>query len=161
MPSKRNEILDSAENRIRRFGYTGFSFRDVAADVGIKSASVHHHFPTKGDLASAVAHRYSTHFFENVQTAATVAEWQAAFRSALENDGQLCLCGVLAANRDALPDEVAREARDFFEAAIEALTAVTGNLERSTQILATLEGAMILARSLDDLAVYDAATKHL
>ena len=32
---------------MRRGGFHGFSFRDLAADVGIKSASVHYHFPIK------------------------------------------------------------------------------------------------------------------
>ena len=50
-------IMDAAERRIRELGYNGFSFRDIAADVGIKSASVHHHFPTKPALAAAVARR--------------------------------------------------------------------------------------------------------
>ena len=36
---------------------TGFSFRDLAAEIGIKSASVHHHFPTKAGMAAAVARR--------------------------------------------------------------------------------------------------------
>jgi TetR/AcrR family transcriptional repressor of nem operon len=30
---------------MRHAGYGGFSFRDLAAEIGIKSASVHHHFP--------------------------------------------------------------------------------------------------------------------
>lgn len=161
MPSKRTDILDSAERRIRSFGYTGFSFRDVASDVGIKSASVHHHFPTKGDLAAEVAHRYSDRFFEEVQSAETVTQWATAFRTALSQDGQLCLCGVLAANRDALPEGVALEARAFFETAIEALSKITGDVESATRTLSTLEGAMILARSMGDLSVYDTATKDL
>src|SRR3712207_8206920 len=40
-------IMDAAERRIRAAGYGGFSFRELAAEVGVKSASVHHHFPTK------------------------------------------------------------------------------------------------------------------
>ena len=37
-------LMDVAEARIREAGYRGFSFRDLAAEIGIKSASVHHHF---------------------------------------------------------------------------------------------------------------------
>jgi hypothetical protein len=39
-------LMDLAEAHIRSAGYAGFSFRDLAAEIGIKSASVHHHFPT-------------------------------------------------------------------------------------------------------------------
>src|SRR6478752_8675700 len=38
--------MDLAESHMRVAGYAGFSFRDLAAEIGIKSASVHHHFPT-------------------------------------------------------------------------------------------------------------------
>ena len=38
-------------------GYGGFSFHDVAVEIGIKNASVHHHFPTKATMAAAVARR--------------------------------------------------------------------------------------------------------
>jgi TetR/AcrR family transcriptional repressor of nem operon len=51
-------LMDLAEARIREAGYRGFSFRDLAAEIGIKSASVHHHFPTKAGMAAAVARRY-------------------------------------------------------------------------------------------------------
>jgi TetR/AcrR family transcriptional regulator, transcriptional repressor for nem operon len=47
-------LMDLAEAHIRNGGYTGFSFRNLAAEVGIKSASVHHHFPTKVKMAAAV-----------------------------------------------------------------------------------------------------------
>ena len=37
----------------------GFSFRELAADVGVKSSSVHYHFPTKEALAAAVIRRWA------------------------------------------------------------------------------------------------------
>ena len=40
-------IMDAAERRMRIGGFNGFSFREIAADVGVKSSSVHYHFPTK------------------------------------------------------------------------------------------------------------------
>ena len=45
-------LMDLAENHMRHAGYGGFSFRDLAAEIGIKSASVHHHFPTKATMAA-------------------------------------------------------------------------------------------------------------
>ena len=61
----------------------------------------------------------------------------------------------------ASPDSVAAEARAFFEGAMAALSRITGDPTRATQILATLEGAMILAQSIEDIAVFDAATRGL
>ncbi|HTV36640.1 MAG TPA: TetR family transcriptional regulator [Xanthobacteraceae bacterium] len=39
--------MDLAEGHMRNAGYGGFSFRHLAAEIGIESASVHHHFPPK------------------------------------------------------------------------------------------------------------------
>jgi TetR/AcrR family transcriptional repressor of nem operon len=52
-------IMDAAERRMRKGGFSGFSFREIAADVGVKSSSVHYHFPTKENLAAAVIQRYT------------------------------------------------------------------------------------------------------
>jgi AcrR family transcriptional regulator len=59
-------LMDLAESHMRHAGYGGFSFRDLAAEIGIKSASVHHHFPTKATMAAAVARRYADRFFAKV-----------------------------------------------------------------------------------------------
>jgi AcrR family transcriptional regulator len=59
-------LMDLAEAHIRESGYAGFSFRNLAAEVGIKSASVHHHFPTKAKMAAAVARRYGERFVASV-----------------------------------------------------------------------------------------------
>ncbi len=66
MSETAERLMDLAETRIREAGYRGFSFRDLAAEIGIKSASVHHHFPTKAGMAAAVARRYGERFFELV-----------------------------------------------------------------------------------------------
>src|SRR6266404_5647499 len=58
--------MDLAEADIRKAGYAGFSFRDLAAEIGIKSASVHYHFPTKATMAAAVARRYGDRFLAAV-----------------------------------------------------------------------------------------------
>ena len=43
---------------VQAHGYSGLNFRHLAEVVGIKSASIHYHFPTKADLGAAVAKRY-------------------------------------------------------------------------------------------------------
>lgn len=159
-------ILDAAERRIREAGYGGFSFRDIAADVGVKSSSVHYHFPTKEALAAAVAARYTDRFAEAVgqEVAAggdPVAAWRQAFRRSLLDDGRMCLCGSLAATSRDLSLEVAREVRRFFELGVENLVAGGLPHDRAMHVLATLEGAMLLANVLGTAAAFDEATAAL
>ncbi len=173
--TKAQEILDSAERLARRRGYNGFSFRDLATEVDIKSASVHYHFPTKADLGAAVVHRYTDRFIDalgdpNDPLAAPHAlleRYVDAFRRALVMDRQMCLCGMLGAEVESLPAEVAAEVRAFFERNIQWLAAVltrragdaAGDRARPEKqaltILALLEGAMVVARTLGRDEVFD------
>src|SRR5690348_18159211 len=59
MSDVKTAIMDAAEQRMQLGGFGGFSFREIAADVGVKSSSVHYHFPTKEDLAAAVIRRWA------------------------------------------------------------------------------------------------------
>ncbi|QRM34345.1 TetR/AcrR family transcriptional regulator [Microvirga sp. VF16] len=161
-----NAIMDAAERRIREAGYGGFSFRDIAADVGVKSSSVHYHFPTKEALAAAVASRYTDRFTDAVgQQVADgdnpVEAWRKAFRRALRDDGSMCLCGSLAVMSRDLSREVASEVRRFFELGVENLVARGLTRERAMQVIATLEGAMLLANVLGDATAFDEATAAL
>jgi TetR/AcrR family transcriptional repressor of nem operon len=104
-------IMDAAERRIRDAGYSGFSFREIAADVGVKSASVHYHFATKESLGASVARRYTQRFMSSVEREVSggrdvIEAWVQAFRRSLYDDGKMCLCGALAATSQDLSEEV-------------------------------------------------------
>lgn len=166
--STATRILDAAERRVRTAGYGRLSFRDVAADVGIKSASVHHHFPTKEALVTTLAARYTERFFDSVSEAGTarLTAYRTAFRRSLEADGQMCLCGMLGAESAGLPGSVVGEARRFFSRAVAhlagSLDAAGGDPRgRAMAIIAQLEGALILARTCGDINVFDEATADL
>jgi TetR/AcrR family transcriptional repressor of nem operon len=159
-------IMDATERRIRTAGYSGFSFREIAADVGVKSASIHYHFPTKSALAAAVARRYNARAVEAASTAViagqdVVQAWKAVFRNALDEGGKMCLCGSLGATVGDLTPDVAHEVRQFFKAGIASLVAGGLTEERATQVLATLEGAILMASAQSDPAIFDRATADL
>src|SRR6202165_5832005 len=157
-------LMDLAEARIREAGYRGFSFRDLAAEIGIKSASVHHHFPTKAGMAAAVARRYGDRFFEMVARrddesgGGVVALYRSTFRSAIERDGRMCLNGVLGAEAGGLPPGVVAEIEMFFRRCIEDLSSRIGGADavaRAFHVMAALEGGLILARAYGDISAFD------
>jgi TetR/AcrR family transcriptional repressor of nem operon len=162
--------MDLAEARFREGGYAGFSFRDLAAELGIKSASVHHHFPTKAMMAAAVARRYGQRFLDSVARPPdaanddAVAVYRSAFRAALARDGKMCLCGVLGAEAGALSPEVADEIKSFFRRCIDDLSARIGGPAAESQafhVMATLEGGMMLARAYRSIEPFDHAVEAL
>jgi len=167
MSSKRDEIMDVAEHMIRKHGYNGFSFREIATSVGVKSASVHYHFATKAELGAALARRFRERFEAELAARASpdinpLAVWRNLFRDALNDDGLMCLCGILAVEGDDLPHEVATEARQFMQSGIDGISKLEGHdAQDGARIMAQLEGAMLLARSLGDPKIFDQATQHL
>ncbi|HJT14927.1 MAG TPA: helix-turn-helix domain-containing protein, partial [Dongiaceae bacterium] len=56
----RARILDVAQGLIQQRGYNGFSYRDIADEVGIRAPTIHYYFPAKADLAAALVDRYAT-----------------------------------------------------------------------------------------------------
>ena len=163
-------LMDLAETHIRNAGYGGFSFRDLAAEIGIKSASVHHHFPTKATMAAAVARRYADRFFSAVAPQANetaedaIAIYRGTFKAALDRDGLMCLFGVLGAESGGLSPELAKEILSFFRRCIEDLSRRIGGPDadaRAFQVLATLEGGMMLAHAYRDVEAFDQAVAGL
>jgi TetR/AcrR family transcriptional regulator, transcriptional repressor for nem operon len=163
-------LMDMAEAHIRHAGYRGFSFRDLAAELGIKSASVHHHFPTKATLVAAVVRRYGDRFLAAVAARPNetgndaISAYRWAFRKAFERDGRMCLCGVLVAETGVLTPEVVEEIQSFFRRCIDDLTQRIGGPEadaRAFHVMATLEGGMMLARAYRDIGAFDQATESL
>jgi TetR/AcrR family transcriptional regulator, transcriptional repressor for nem operon len=53
----RDKILNAAQSLIQTRSFEGFSFQDIADQVGIRKASLYHHFPSKDDVALAVLER--------------------------------------------------------------------------------------------------------
>src|SRR6202050_5213821 len=55
-------ILDVAEQLAQTRGYNGFSYADIASQLGVTKASLHYHFPSKAELGRALIDRYQTNF---------------------------------------------------------------------------------------------------
>jgi TetR/AcrR family transcriptional regulator, transcriptional repressor for nem operon len=170
--TKREEILDVAEAMIRNVGFNGFSTRDVASAVGIKSASVHYHFPTKADMGAAVTERYTDRFLNELgdprqfkdDAREVVALYVNTFRETLIRDDKLCLCAVLGAEIGGLPLEVGSQTRVFFARNLAWLKKALAESSKmsvpeasafAVHILAALEGGMILSKALDKEKIFE------
>ena len=166
--SKADEILEVGQELIQTVGYDGFSYRDIADRVGIKSASVHYYFPAKTDLAEAVAEQYRTEFAETVNQISAIgalnrlAAFADIFQDTLENLDRVCLCGMLASESSSVPDTVSAQTRLFFNEQQDwigqtiadgiddgTIIATVEPDEFAKTFLSALEGAMMMARSME------------
>lgn len=165
--STRDRALAIAIRLIQERGYNGFSFQDIAKELGISHVAVHHHFATKADLVTAAIRRYSEAFAAELRAidqqqmapAAALRAFAQLFRATLADGSRICLCGMLTAELTSLPDQATPLLRRFYE---DNEAWLTGVLRRSQSLsaaraatlaaafLAALEGAMMSARAFGD-----------
>ncbi len=155
----REAILAAARASVQRGGYSALSFRDLAADVGIKSASVHHHFPTKADLAEALLGRYSEDLsaildpLVDASFDEAIAGYVALFRSFVNDANEMCLGGMMSAEVNALSAPVRAQIARFAKTNTDWLRGVLakGHPElsaiqldaRASAIFAAMQGALL------------------
>jgi TetR/AcrR family transcriptional regulator, transcriptional repressor for nem operon len=170
--NSKEAILEVARRTAQAHGYGGLNFRDIAAAVGIKAASIYHHFSSKADLGAAVAKRYWEDTAAGLEalSAATgdpakaLQAYPGLFRQSLEQENRMCLCSFMAAEYDDLPDKVKTEVQAFADVNVAWLTrmlaatcvAGSNNEARARAIFAAVAGAQLMARSRADLGLFDA-----
>ena len=169
----KSKILDTAERLIAQGGYGAFSFRDIADEIGIKSASVHYHFPTKSDLVAAVMVRYNEAFAQKLPNPDSGQAPQMlingfidGFKAKIVDQRNMSLCTMLTADKALLPMQVCNELAMFYQLKLEWLTKVFFCNERvdedaarsqAVQLLACLHGASILVQGTDQPELFDCA----
>jgi TetR/AcrR family transcriptional repressor of nem operon len=180
-PRTADRILDIAERLVQTRGFNSFSYADIATELGITTASLHYHFPTKAELGKALIDRYAQRF---AAALIRIDEDQAGARAKLEayaglyadvlRGKRMCMCGVLAAEYQTLPQPMRAAVIQFFDDNQTWLAAVlaqgdadrTLNLDGSIDdlaqtILGTLEGAMLVAMPYGDVARFSNTARHL
>lgn len=175
--STRALLLSHTEQLLQTRGYAAFSYADLADRVGIRKASIHHHFPTKEALGIALVDDYLERFGRRLAEidragldfARTLAKYAELFDDATRGK-QLPLCGALAAGVHSLPPALQAKTKEFFDLHLQWLTRL---MERGAQegglaegyapgdaallVLSGLEGASIVAIAIDDQAVVQRA----
>ncbi len=152
-------------------GYQGFSFRDISSQAGIKPASIHYHFPTKGDLGEALLIEATTEFQRQLvsieqqheRAAQRLVAFVGIFEETFGEADRLCLVCMLAAGQDTVPAEIRARIREFWDIAVRWTEACIDKGMRAGEfyadldsrvvaqtLLATLEGAMLTGRAYQD-----------
>jgi len=178
-----DDILACARSLILAGGYNGFSYADIAEVVGIRKASIHHHFPSKVDLVRTLVARYREEAQAGIanlelrvsdpleQLRFYIGYWETCIADA---SAPFCVCALLASQLPVLPEEIGLEVRAHFRALSAWLTSV---LERGAQrgqlhlsnsprteaeaFMATVHGAMLSARAYGDPKIFGFITAPL
>jgi len=174
-------ILDVAERLAQDRGFNGFSYADIATELGITKAALHYHFAGKADLGEALIGRYTERFGEalaaidaSTHVAADKLRGYANLYLDVLRARRMCLCGMLAAEYPTLPDAMRALVVTFFdqnEAWLEGVLEqglgdgslrFTGTAPSTARmIIGCLEGAMLVARPYGDIPRFQDTASNL
>lgn len=160
---------------MRTKGYAAFSYADLAKTVGVAKPTIHHHFPTKEELGTAIVEAYVARVrrdFERIelQNEEVVSRLEAFFRLFQESaeGGFLPLCGALAAEMSALPVGLQEMTKRFFDIQLKWLTKTInlgigrgeiplgcGARQKAFMLLSLLEGSSFVEWATKDGDVID------
>jgi TetR/AcrR family transcriptional repressor of nem operon len=177
----RSRILDAGERLVQVRGFNGFSYADVATELSLTKASLHYHFPSKAELGEALIARYAERFAQalaaidaNVTPAPAKLDAYASLYTEVLREDRMCLCGMLAAEYQTLPDPIRNAVVAFLDnnEAWLALVLEQGREDRSLRFAGTaadtarsivsgLEGAMLVARPYGAIERFETAAAQL
>jgi TetR/AcrR family transcriptional repressor of nem operon len=164
-------ILDVAEELVQVRGFNAFSYADVAAALGMTKAGLHYHYPGKAELGEALVARYSERFAaalaeidrRDTDAAAKLRAYANLYTEVLRVR-RMCLCGMLAAEYQTLPESLRDAIVGFFnlneawlvrvlkQGRSDGSLSFEGSLADSARMIVSgLEGAMLVARPYGDL----------
>jgi TetR/AcrR family transcriptional repressor of nem operon len=177
----KDSIIEVATSLAQTVGFNAFSYADIAASVGIRKASIHHHFPAKADLGVAMVGAYRKSFTDLLRTidakggtsTARLERYAKLYEASLERE-RMCLCGMLAFDASTLADPIQVEVNGFFAEHVAWLARTldagrsAGELEfrgepvaRAKMMLAALQGALLVSRGTDDSAFFETTATEL
>ena len=161
----RSEVLTEARRAMQASGVAGFSYGDLAARLGVRAPSIHHHVGRKDDLVAATTRTYRAEFRARVDAIDAVVpldRLRTYVGMFLEpaGDGLLCLCGAVATDWADAGDAARAEVETFLADELAWLTAeieqgiAAGDLRTDLDagtfaraLVAALEGALVLERT--------------
>lgn len=156
--STKEDILKLASRELQEKGVNSLSFRELASTLGIKSSSIHYHFPQKDDLIQMLIRNYSEAVFANLEQIAIITPSGKKrllalvdmISSALEK--RQCTAGVLAAESAQISNQAKEEVTVFFERLLSWIHVEVREMGKSEKeakiysavILSAIEGSLML-----------------
>ena len=182
-PDTRGEIVRTARRLLLSHSYLGLNFQELADRIGIRKASLYHHFPSKLAVGQAVIddsaqrfHRWSD-TIDHLPAAQQLQAYVQMLRDALAAGGMVCPIGATAGEWDGLEPELQDTVKRFHLQQLAWLEARAARLPKpsspqpgsatmsprqwAAHFNATCQGALLNARLHGDLALYDLSVAPL
>lgn len=171
----RERIVAAGQELAQKRGYGGFILSDVADLSGIEAAQLNAQFQSKDELVGEIMQHYHAAFFGALATGSAedsdpqhgLERFIGIVRDVLVVDNRMCLCGMLAADRELLSEAVRQQVAEFMTTSIKWLEnkwRALGHADphrAAVSTLARLEGGMLLCRATKDVGHFDAIADEI
>lgn len=172
----RREVIPVLGEIFREHGFAGTSLSTITERTGLGKGSLYHFFPEgKKEMAEAVLHDvaawFETHVFRPLHESRDPDHGIKGMFEAIDDyfrsGKRICLVGAFAL--DETRDQFATEVNAYFSTWTKALAAALRRsglgareaTETAEDVVAGIQGALVLARSQDDPPVFRRAVKRL
>ncbi len=183
-PDTRGDIVRTARRLLLSHSYLGLNFQELADTIGIRKASLYHHFPSKLAVGQAVVDDSAKRFQRWADTIAHLSPSQQLqayvqmLRDALAAGGMVCPIGAMAGEWGGLEPELQDTVKRFhlqqvawLEARAAQLPSLQATPSRATKAItprewavhfnASCQGALLSARMHGDISLYDQSVAPL
>ncbi len=127
--STKQIIIETADHLIRSNGFNAFSFSDISDKIGIKTSSIHYHFPSKSDLGVATIKEHIRRFealqaeLKNKSPLIKLKGFLAIY-SQVKSENKVCLVGSLATDLNTVDEPIKKELKIFAALVLDWMTQV-------------------------------------
>ncbi len=174
--AERNDVIPILGEIFREYGYAGASLSEMTRRTGLGKSSLYHFFPGgKKEMATVVLEDISNWFEVNVYSplrksndlATSINEMFDSVDRYFASGNRICLVGAFAL--DDTRDEFSTEVDDYFSSWMDALIkafkrsgyTMKEAKNNAEEIVSGIQGALVLARSCDDVKLFTRALKRL
>ncbi|MBR9884096.1 MAG: TetR/AcrR family transcriptional regulator [Oceanospirillales bacterium] len=177
----KDTILEVATRLAQQRGVNGFSYADIAKEVGVSKPSLHHHFATKSDLVARLLEQYTEQVIDylsgldsdTLPARKRVDSYIDLYRHTLNCD-RMCLGGMLAAEALTLEPGMKKPLSRFFEyqqswleqTLLKGQTSGEFHLampaaQQAKLMIAALQGALVVSRGKGDATFFEHSAEGL
>lgn len=174
--AEREDVIPMLAEVFRTYGFEGASLARIAEQTKLGKGSIYHFFPGgKEEMAEAVLSQVDQWFRQNVfaplktqtDAAAGIAAMFEQVKAYFLSGRRVCLVGVFALGNER--DRFAAAVRDYFSGWIDALSDALVRAGRkpeearqlAEEVVAGIQGALVLARAFDRSEVFTDALDRL
>ena len=117
----RDKIVELAREYIQKIGYHSFNYKQIATQLNIKNAAIHHYFPSKEDLGLAVIEKDQQDFLSmSKHTGESGARERAEsilgnYNQYFNDGNKLCIIGTFESAYNDLPEKIKTAAAQYLD----------------------------------------------